>query len=85
MLRDEARVEHGSIHQKPLQYNECTGTFFRLQHRSHFICNALKSGSTSWQVQYYTVQYSTVRYSTVQLHLLAGVLRGEPDQHDPHR
>ena len=51
MLRDEARVEHGSIHQKPLQYNECTGTFFRLQHRSHFICNALKSGSTSWQVQ----------------------------------
>ena len=44
------RVEHRSIHQKTIPNNECTGTYFKIDTKRHFICNGLKTGSTSWQV-----------------------------------
>ena len=49
-LSSPSRVEHGSIFDKPIPNNECTGTFFKVDTKRHFICNGLKTGSTSWQV-----------------------------------
>ena len=49
-LSSPSRVEHGSIFEKTIPNNECTGTFFKVDTKRHFICNGLKTGSTSWQV-----------------------------------
>ena len=44
------RVEHSSVFRRKKQVNSCTGSYFHLQGKDHFICNVLKGGSTSWQV-----------------------------------
>ena len=49
-LGSPSRVEHRSILEKTIPNNECTGTFFKVDNKRHFICNGLKTGSTSWQV-----------------------------------
>ena len=43
------RVEYSSLFHKSIQNNVCTGTYFKVAKKDHFICNVLKSGSTSWQ------------------------------------
>eukprot|EP00090_Calanus_glacialis_P012606 TRINITY_DN21202_c0_g1_i1.p1 TRINITY_DN21202_c0_g1~~TRINITY_DN21202_c0_g1_i1.p1 ORF type:complete len:347 (-),score=75.10 TRINITY_DN21202_c0_g1_i1:75-1115(-) len=44
------RVEHGSVFRRKKLVNRCTGSFFHVEGKDHFICNVLKGGSTSWQV-----------------------------------
>merc|ERR1711874_702542 len=44
------RVEHGSVFKRKNPVNRCTGSFFNIAGKDHFICNVLKGGSTSWQV-----------------------------------
>lgn len=58
-LNNSARVEHSSIFQKRERNNECTGTYFKVAEKDHFICFALKSGSTSWQVFFAENQIKT--------------------------
>ena len=43
-------LEHSSFYYKEKRANPCTGTHFQLNERSHFICNVLKGGSTSWEM-----------------------------------
>ena len=49
-LEDPMRVEHSSLFKKKIMNNHCTGTYFKVGGKHHFICNALKSGSTSWEM-----------------------------------
>ena len=44
------RVEYGSVFKRKDPVNKCTGSYFTLAGKDHFICNVLKGGSTSWQV-----------------------------------
>ena len=50
---------YSSIFQKHIKNNECTGTYFKVEGKDHFICFALKSGSTSWQVFFAENQIKT--------------------------
>ena len=43
------RVEYGSVFKRKDPVNKCTGSYFTLAGKDHFICNVLKGGSTSWQ------------------------------------
>jgi len=45
----EGRSEHASIYQRLAPVNRCTGRFFEVEGKHHFICNVLKGGSTSWK------------------------------------
>ena len=44
------KLEHNAVYYKEKIANPCTGTHFQLKERSHFICNVLKGGSTSWEM-----------------------------------
>ena len=43
------RVEHSSVFKRKKLVNSCTGTYFQIQEKVHFICNVLKGGSSSWK------------------------------------
>ena len=44
------KLEHNAVYYKEKSANPCTGTHFQLKQKSHFICNVLKGGSTSWEM-----------------------------------
>ena len=50
ILYDPTRVEYSSLYQKRVKDNVCTGTYFKVDDKHHFICNVLKAGSTSWEM-----------------------------------
>ena len=49
-FNNSMKLEHNAVYYKEKTANPCTGTYFRLKERSHFICNVLKGGSTSWEM-----------------------------------
>ena len=49
-IRSPFRMEHSSFYKKPVTNDMYTGTFFTVdKDQHHFICQGLKTGSTSWQ------------------------------------
>ena len=55
------KLEHNAVYYKEKIANPCTGTHFQLKERSHFICNVLKGGSTSWEMFFKENQIPTTR------------------------
>ena len=49
-FNNSMKLEHNALYFKEKIANPCTGTHFQLADRSHFICNVLKGGSTSWEM-----------------------------------
>ena len=45
----QGRSEQASIYHRKSPVNRCTGRFFNVGDKDHFICNVLKGGSTSWK------------------------------------
>ena len=44
------RLEHSSVFKRKKLVNSCTGKYFKIQGKDHFICNVLKGGSSSWEM-----------------------------------
>ena len=61
-----SRVEYSSLFHRHIQNNICTGTYFHVQQRDHFICNVLKSGSTSWQMFFAENQINSTHIADCQ-------------------
>lgn len=49
-FNNSMKLEHNAVYYTEKSPNPCTGTHFQLKERSHFICNVLKGGSTSWEM-----------------------------------
>ena len=49
-FNNSVKLEHQALYFKEKAANPCTGTHFQVKQKSHFICNVLKGGSTSWEM-----------------------------------
>ena len=49
-FNNSLRLENKAFYYEEKMSNPCTGTHFQVKQRSHFLCNVLKGGSTSWEM-----------------------------------